>query len=74
MYDELELNQELCAKSYGTPVKFNQIIQLLHIQSQKFLTFLPTQSSEYETDNMAVELGDRYCDETKFRLQPVYNF
>lgn len=74
MNDEVMLNLELCKNSYGTPVRFNQIIQLLHVQSQKFLTFYPKKSSEFETDNLAVELGNEYSDETKFRLLPVYNF
>ena len=74
MNDEVKQNFDLCQKTYGTPVRFNQIIQLLHVQSQKFLTYFPKSSSKYEPDNLAVELGDEYSDNTKFRLLSVYNF
>ena len=48
--EEVALNLDIYEKLKGTPVRYNQIIQLLHIGSQKYLSYDPESPSELESD------------------------
>jgi len=48
--EELALNFDVYEKLKGTPVRYGQIIQLLHIGSQKYLTYDPESPSDLESD------------------------
>lgn len=51
--DEEEiLNYDVYEKLKGTPIRFGQVIQLLHVSSQKYLTYVPEKMSEFESECM----------------------
>jgi len=74
MYDELDDNLEILKKNNGTDVKFGSQVQFLHVDSQKFMSFMPHKSSIIEPDNLGVELSDEFSDLTVFKLLAVFNY
>ena len=50
--EEKSLNIEQFKKFNGTPVRFGEIIQLMHFQSNKFLCFEYFNVSDYENENL----------------------
>ncbi len=55
--NETKLNDNYMDKKMGEPVKFGDIIQLLHIKSGKYLTVSPTILANDERENMSVMLN-----------------
>lgn len=74
MYDELDDNLEILKRNNSQYIKFGNQVQFLHIESQKFLGFLPMKSANVEPDNLALELVDEFSDSTAFKLLPVFNY
>lgn len=74
MYDELDDNLEILKRNNSQYVKFGNQVQFLHIETQKFLGFLPMKSANVEPDNLALELVDEFSDLTAFKLLPVFNY
>lgn len=66
MEEEASLNSDQYQKYKGTPVMYGQQIQLMHVNSNKFLAFDLNNVSDYQSDNLRVYLRDEYSDETTF--------
>jgi len=62
--EELALNRDVYEKMKGTPVRYGQMIQLLHIGSQKYLSYDPEIPSDLENDCLQL----RICDITLLTL------
>ena len=50
--EEQALNFDIYEKLKGTPIRYGQIIQFLHVSSNKYLTYDPDQVSDYESDSL----------------------
>lgn len=48
--EELALNLDIYEKFTGTPVRYGQVLQLLHVGSQKYLSYDPEAPSDLESD------------------------
>lgn len=48
--EEIALNLDVYEKLKGTPVRYGQVIQLLHISSQKYLSYDPNAPADLESD------------------------
>lgn len=75
MEDEIDQNIKNCEKSYGSTLRFGSVVQFMHVQSQKFLTFFSEKSLQGDNENMAVGLGDEYNQNTflGFCLCTIFN-
>ena len=56
MDEETTLNFEQYEKLKGTPVRYGQIIQLVHFNSNKYLYYDLTHVSDYESDNLKLKI------------------
>lgn len=74
MYNELDDNLEILRRNNAQPIKFGNMVQFLHVETQKFLGFVPSKNSAIEPDNLAIELMDEFSDLTTFKLLPVFNY
>lgn len=74
MYNELDDNLEILRRNNSQPVKFGNMVQFLHVETQKFLGFVPSKNSSVEPDNLVIELRDEFSDLTTFKLLPVFNY
>ncbi|KAL4438749.1 hypothetical protein ABPG74_013422 [Tetrahymena malaccensis] len=68
---EYKHNMDVFEKLRGTPVSYNQELQLLHIASNTFLTCNFIQS-EIENQNFGLELQQFSSRSTIFKIQPCY--
>ena len=60
IHEELALNVDVYEKLKGTPVQYGQVIQLLHVSSQKYLSYDPNVPADLESDCL------KYCVFVKF--------
>jgi hypothetical protein len=74
MYEELEDNLETLSLQNNQPLKFGAEIQLLNMDTHKYLSFLPHKKALINNDNFAVELVEEFSDLTTFKLQPVFYY
>ncbi|EWS73528.1 inositol-triphosphate type 1 protein (macronuclear) [Tetrahymena thermophila SB210] len=68
---EYKHNMDVFEKLKGTPVSYNQELQLLHVASNTFLTCNFIQS-EIENQNFGLELQQFSSKSTIFKIQPCY--
>jgi hypothetical protein len=74
MYEELEDNLETLSRQNNQPIRFGQEIQLLNMDSHKYLSFLPQKKALNNNEDFAVELAEEFSDLTTFKLQPVFYY
>ncbi|EGR30411.1 MIR domain protein [Ichthyophthirius multifiliis] len=74
MDEEAQLNYEQYKKLKGTPVLYGQIVQFLHYNSNKYLYLDQNHVSDYEYDNLKVQLKEEYSDQTCFRILPCFSY
>jgi len=68
---EFKINLENFKKTTGQPVLFGQPIQLLHVASNKFLSYRKTEA-RLERQNYKVGLDEYSNESTSFRFLPCY--
>lgn len=72
---ETNLERELCInfdtleKLWGRPIEYYTTFQLLHLNSNKYLTFDDT-SAQQERENYRIYLSDFPFDKTNFLFEP----
>lgn len=74
MYNEVNDNYGILQRNNGRSLKFANSVQFLHLESQRFLSFVPTKSSVFEPECLAIELADEYSPLSIFKLLPVFNY
>jgi len=72
--EELALNFDIYEKLKGTPVRYGQVIQLLHVGSQKYLTYDPESPSDLESDCLKIDLTYENSERTCFRILPTFKY
>jgi hypothetical protein len=70
---ELKFDLQAFEKIVGTPVVFGQPVQLMHVDSCKFLSYAIGWNDTAE-DRFELELADVCSDSTVFRMLPSYKY
>ena len=70
--EEISINESNWAKVKGQEIKFGQVIQLLHVNSNKYLRYNSETPAYFEPENYAVLLSEEYSEETSFRIHPCF--
>jgi hypothetical protein len=73
-YNEKKLNKKLMNMKIGKAISFGDVIQLLHIKSQKFLTVSPYLLAKHERENLRVYLKEDGDSMSWFELMPRYKY
>lgn len=71
---EMKTNIQTYAHFKGQTIKFGSLIQLEHVQSQKFLTLHPDKNSEGERDHLKISLEDFANEHSLFRIEPSFRY
>ncbi|OQR93909.1 inositol 1,4,5-trisphosphate receptor type 1 isoform 1, partial [Achlya hypogyna] len=70
---EKRLNEENTSATYGQVVQFGQVVQLLHLNSAKYVTVRPRALAATERDAMRVELAETGSDDAHFEIVSKYS-
>jgi hypothetical protein len=73
-YNEKKLNKKLMNMKIGKAISFGDVIQLLHVKSQKFLTVSPFLLAKHERENLRVYLKEDGDPMSWFELMPRYKY
>jgi len=73
LLDEYKLNLEGYEKYKNTPITYGQIVQFLHITSNKLLS-VTSKEAELEKENYQIELSEYSTDSTFFKILPSYKY
>eukprot|EP00753_Platysulcus_tardus_P010959 PLAT3172.1.p1 GENE.PLAT3172.1~~PLAT3172.1.p1 ORF type:complete len:3198 (-),score=1828.26 PLAT3172.1:113-9706(-) len=69
---EQETNSRLVASAAGTPLRYGDLIQLMHVKSSAYVTVLHSTLAEEEKSATAVSLVERGSASSYFRVLPRY--
>ena len=72
--NEQRLNRKLMAMKIGKSVSFGDVIQLLHVKSQKFLTVSPFLLAKHERENLRAYMKEDGDSMSWFELMPRYKY
>ncbi|KAJ8601792.1 hypothetical protein CTAYLR_006814 [Chrysophaeum taylorii] len=72
MENERVLNETYMKASIGRAIHFGDIVQLLHVKSNKYLTVEPTQVATQERENLRVSLSEYGSQLSWFTLMPAF--
>jgi inositol 1,4,5-triphosphate receptor type 1 len=73
LLNEYKNNLDFMKKKLGDLVLLNHKVQLLHIDSCKFLSS-KTQESKYEKENYLLTLKEYCSEDTIFKIIPAFRF
>ncbi|EFC42308.1 predicted protein [Naegleria gruberi] len=73
MEREIQQNELEALRNYGKPVTYGSSIQLLHVQTQSFLT-VARESAEMQKDCLRLSLDDVGSKYSHFSLLPYFNY
>jgi inositol 1,4,5-triphosphate receptor type 3 len=68
--NEAELNAKMQAEQSGTPIIYGQTVQLLHVNSGKWLTVNPDEVAPTERENLRVYLNQEGDKTSWFKIMP----
>lgn len=71
--NEFKVNYEAFEKYKHNRITYNQTIQLMHVNSSKFLACYPVEAS-IEKGNYRVTLDDYTSENTLFRIVPAFKY
>lgn len=71
---EIKTNMQNYSILKGQPIKYDSLIQLVHVQSHKFLALERNETSEIEKENLKVSLEDFPSEYSHFKILPGYVF
>lgn len=66
------MNESFMMERLGTPILFGDTIQLLHVNSGKYITLLPGQLARDERENMRCYLSPEGSVNSWFQILPRY--
>lgn len=70
--NEIKMNESFMKERLGTSVCFGDVIQLLHVKSQKYVSLLPGELARDERENMTAFLSPEGSAESWFTVLPRY--
>jgi inositol 1,4,5-triphosphate receptor type 3 len=70
--NEIALNESYMRQKSGTPIRFGDTIQLLHVKSGKFVTVIPDELARDERENLKLQLSEEGNPYSWFELSPRY--
>ena len=70
--NEQKLNEQYMKTKFGTPVRYGDTIQLLHVKSKKYLTIIPTEVAAVEKENIKISLDVAGSTESWLIVQPRF--
>lgn len=71
---EIKTNTHTYSNFKGQAIKFGSLVQLVHLQSHRFLTLHSQQSAESERENLRLVLDDFGSEYSHFRIEPSYKY
>ena len=71
---EVEMNKKTMQDKVGQTISFGEVVQLLHLSSQKYLTVSRTDVAKVEPENFQVELAKDVSSLAWFTLKPSAAF
>lgn len=70
--NEQKLNEQYMANKFGTPVRYGDTIQLLHVKSKKYVTVVSREVAYVEKENIRVKLDTHGTTESWLTVQPRF--
>ena len=70
--NEINMNESFMKERLGTSVCFGDVIQLLHVKSQKYISLLPGELARDERENMTAFLSPEGSADSWFAVMPRY--
>jgi hypothetical protein len=71
-FNEQRLNSQYLSSKIGTPIRYGDSIQLLHLNSKKYLTIIGHEVALLERENIRVRLHPEGTEDSWLTLQPRF--
>jgi hypothetical protein len=71
--EEIKHNQDLIVKKNRTPLKYGDLVNFVHINSNKYLNIL-REPAELQKDSFKIHLDSDLNPQTVFRILPYFKF